>query len=386
MPKSSMAIDAGSRPPDAHTLCAKMAHTPTIPCGQGTVAVMTEVIRVDPVRPNQDDIARAAACLRAGGLVAFPTETVYGLGAHALDRAAVRRLFDAKGRPPNDPLIVHVSTMEQAVALTVDAPDVARALASRFWPGPLTLVLRRAAVVPSEVTAGLDTVAIRVPAHPVARALIEAAALPVAAPSANVFSRPSPTRGSHVIDDLGGRIDMVLDAGPTGIGVESTVIDLTTDSPIVLRPGVVALEELRTIIPAITVRAPGIAATGPLASPGLLSQHYAPRTPMTLYEGGPWARKALLDGIHAALAAGRRVGVMATDEEADALRDEPVVLARLGPAGDVDRIALRLYAALRELDAAQLDLILAHDFVRDTGLWRAVRDRLRRASSRVIRT
>jgi len=181
---------------------------------------MTDVIRVDPVTPDPAALARAAECLRRGGLVAFPTETVYGLGVHALDRGAVQRLFEAKGRPANDPLIVHVDAVESIQALVATVPDAARQLAARFWPGPLTIVLPRSSRVPDEVTAGLNTVAIRVPAHPVARALLSAAGIPVAAPSANLFSRPSPTRASHVLDDLAGRIDLVVDGGATHVGAK----------------------------------------------------------------------------------------------------------------------------------------------------------------------
>src|SRR6185436_129592 len=170
---------------------------------------------------------------------------VYGLGAHALDSAAVRRLFAAKGRPANDPLIVHVDDIDRMQALVRDVPDAARQLAARFWPGPLTLVLRRSEQVPDDVTAGLNTVAVRVPAHPVARALLIAAGVPVAAPSANLFSRPSPTRASHVMDDLAGRIDFVVDGGATQVGVESTVLDLSGAVPTILRPGAISLDMLR---------------------------------------------------------------------------------------------------------------------------------------------
>src|SRR6185369_9139359 len=205
-------------------------------------ATRTVLLPADPA-----SIRRAADLLRQGGLVAFPTETVYGLGVHALDRDAVRRLFVAKGRPASDPLIVHVTSLE-AARLLASIPDHARELAVAFWPGPLTLVMPRSTVVPDEVTAGLDTVAIRVPAHPVARALIEEAGIPIAAPSANLFSRPSPTRAAHVLDDLDGRIDLVLDGGATTVGVESTVLDLSAARPTVLRPGVVTVEMLRRVI------------------------------------------------------------------------------------------------------------------------------------------
>lgn len=347
---------------------------------------MTEVVRVDPARPNQADIARAADCLRRGGLVAFPTETVYGLGVHALDAAAVRRLFEAKGRPAHDPLIVHVPAFELVAPLVVALPAHAARLAARFWPGPLTLVMRRAASVPLEVTAGLETVAVRVPAHPVARALLLAASLPVAAPSANLFSRPSPTRAAHVLDDLDGRIDMVVDGGPTQVGVESTVLDLTVDPPAVLRPGAISVEQLRTVVPTIRIGVARGATDGsePAASPGLLSKHYAPRASMTIYQGAPAAvRQALLAAAREAIAAGRRVGVLATTEDASMLSGVPVVIAELGDEHDVDAIAAGLYAALRTLDAAQVDVILAHDMVRNDGLWRAVRDRLHRAAAHV---
>src|SRR5262245_11281503 len=184
--------------------------------------MITEVIRVDAESPEPAAIEAAGKRLRDGELVAFPTETVYGLGVHALDPAAVRRLFDAKGRPSNDPLIVHVDSVDRITDLVQQIPEIALELAARFWPGPLTLVLPKSPLVPADVTAGLNTVAIRVPSHPVARALLTAAAIPVAAPSANLFSRPSPTRASHVLEDLDGRIDLVVDGGPTEVGVEST--------------------------------------------------------------------------------------------------------------------------------------------------------------------
>ena len=348
--------------------------------------VMTEVVQVDPERPSREDIARAAECLRRGGLVAFPTETVYGLGVNALDRAALRRLFEAKGRPTNDPLIVHVSAFDRVAPLVVDLPGHAAPLAARFWPGPLTLVMRRAPAVPLEVTAGLETVAVRVPAHPVARALLRAASLPVAAPSANLFSRPSPTRASHVLDDLSGRIDMVVDGGPTQVGVESTVLDLTVDPPAVLRPGGISVEMLRTVVPSVRLAAVGVGPDGakPAASPGLLLLHYAPRAPVTLYQGEPTAvRRAWIVAAHEAEAAGLRVGVLATTEDAPLLTGVPAVIAELGSEHDVAAIAARLYTALRDLDAAQVDMILARDVSRDDGLWRAVRDRLHRAAKRV---
>jgi L-threonylcarbamoyladenylate synthase len=347
---------------------------------------VTDVLIVNPLAPERDLIARAAACLRRGGLVAFPTETVYGLGAHAQDVDAVRRLFAAKGRPPDDPLIVHVASVAAIAPLVRAVPEVVERLAARFWPGPLTLVLRRSTAVPDEVTAGLDTVAIRVPAHPIARALIEAAALPVAAPSANLFSRPSPTRAAHVLQDLDGRIDMVIDGGATTVGVESTVLDLSQDVPTVLRPGAVSLEMLRPLLPDVRRRPRDAAGDGgPQRSPGLLSRHYSPRAPLTLYEGTPEAviARMQLDATREA-AGGRRVGALLADEDAASFTHAQVM--RVGPSGDPAAVAARLYAALRDLDAGGVDVILARGFEPEGGLTDAIADRLRRAAAgRIVR-
>jgi len=328
---------------------------------------VTTVLRLTPDRPEPGQIAEAAECLRRGGLVAFPTETVYGLGVAALDAAAVRRLFAAKGRPADDPLIVHVASLDGVAPLVSERPPVVDALAARFWPGPLTLVLRRSRLVPDEVTAGLDTVAVRVPAHPVARALLAAAGIPVAAPSANLFSRPSPTQAGHVLEDLDGRIDLVLDGGRTQVGVESTVLDLSGDVPEVLRPGAVTLEMLRVLLPDVRLRA-DTAEPGPQRSPGLLSKHYSPRAPLTLYEGPPdRVIERMRADADASQAAGRRVGVLLPDD-------------------DAAEMAARLYAALRGFDAAGVDEILAALPASTGGLSQAVADRLRRAAAgRIVR-
>jgi L-threonylcarbamoyladenylate synthase len=349
---------------------------------------MTVVVRVDAARPDDASIRMAADCLRDGGLVAFPTETVYGLGVHALDAAAVRRLFAAKGRPANDPLIVHVTSLSALPAIVSRVPPSVSPLGARFWPGPLTIVLPRGDGVPTEVTAGRDTVAVRVPAHPVARAILAAAAVPVAAPSANLFSRPSPTRAEHVVADLGGRIDLVIDAGPTTVGVESTVLDLTGSVARVLRPGAVTIEMLREVLPDVEDRAPDSPAldeTAAMASPGLLSRHYAPRTPLVLYARGEWTLPTLARDTGAALADGRAVGLLLTEEDRIALGalGAPLPDGRvwtLGEAADLAGIASRLYAALRELDAAGLDLILAAELPATGGLGFAIADRLRRAA------
>jgi L-threonylcarbamoyladenylate synthase len=350
--------------------------------------VTTEILSVNPQSPEPAAIARAARCLREGGLVAFPTETVYGLGVHALDRSAVVRLFEAKGRPANDPLIVHVAALTDAVPLVLELPAHADRLARAFWPGPLTLVMRRGPAVPREVTAGLDTVAIRVPAHPVAHALILASKVPVAAPSANLFSRPSPTRAEHVLQDLDGRIDMVVDGGATDVGVESTVVDLTADPPVVLRAGAVSLESVRAVVPEVTVAMRSTEAEGnaPMPSPGLLSRHYSPRAPMVLYRGfHSDVREAVRAAASAAAAAGQRAGVLATDDDVSAFEGLDVTVAGIGDGCRAEDVASRLYAALRELDIAGVDLVLARDFEQEDGLWRAVRDRLQRAAGSIVR-
>jgi L-threonylcarbamoyladenylate synthase len=243
--------------------------------------MQTRVLRVDAGAPDALALTEAAAVLRRGGLVAFPTETVYGLGANALDAAAVARIFTAKGRPAKNPLIVHVATVEQARELTADWPDAAGRLAALFWPGPLTLVLPRNSRVPDIVTAGGPTVALRIPGHPVALALLRAANLPLAAPSANRSAYLSPTRPEHVLRGLGGRIDLLLDAGPTSGGVESTVLDLSTSPPRLLRPGLIAPTPIEAVVGPIERVTPlAVSHPAPLPSPGMLPRHYAPNVPL----------------------------------------------------------------------------------------------------------
>jgi L-threonylcarbamoyladenylate synthase len=339
--------------------------------------------------PDPDTIAEAAHCLRAGGLVAFPTETVYGLGANACDAEAVAGIFRAKGRPAHNPLIVHLADAAALDTVALDIPPAARRLAEQFWPGPLTLVLRRAAAVAPNVSGGRDTVAVRVPAHPVALALIAAAGVPVAAPSANRFGRPSATTAAHVLADLNGRIDLVLDAGPTPIGVESTVLDLTAAEPALLRPGGVTLEALRAILGDVTTAAallpPDDAEAAP-ASPGMLSRHYSPEAPLLLYDGPFDAVTAALRAeALAQAAAGRRIGLLVPDEDRLLFADLPAVIVTPGPRADPAQIARGLFAALRALDAHGVDVILARQFPAK-GLGLALADRLLRAASgRVIR-
>jgi L-threonylcarbamoyladenylate synthase len=336
--------------------------------------------RVDPVLPDPEIVARAAALLRAGGLVAFPTETVYGLGANAFDQEAVRRLFAAKGRPVDNPLIVHVAAKNELADLVREVPAVAKDLVGVFWPGPLTLVLPRSRAVPPVVTAGLDKVAVRMPAHPVALALIRAAGVPVAAPSANYSGRPSPTMAAHVLEDLDGRIEAVLDGGPAPVGVESTVLDLTVTPPVILRPGGITAEQLSAVLDGIAHHPEQT--PGRPQAPGMKYRHYAPRTPLWLVDAPPEAAAARLGALAAeARAAGKSVVILTRRDHRDRFPEDRVVVC--GESTDPAGVAAGLYTALRECDLLGADLILAEGLP-PTGLGRAVMNRLRKAATKTF--
>ena len=249
----------------------------------------TRLITIDKEEPEPDRIEEAAAVIRSGGLVAFPTETVYGLGGSALDPEASRKIYAAKCRPSDNPLIAHIAGFDALPELAAEIPETARILMRLYWPGPMTLVFKKTDAVPYEITGGLDTVAVRMPSHPVARALIQAAGVPVAAPSANASGRPSPTRAEHVAEDMDGRIDMILDGGEVGIGLESTIIDVSGSQPSLLRPGFISEEMLAQVLENLTV---DDASMGPVGSdmhpkaPGMKYRHYAPRAQMTIVRGG----------------------------------------------------------------------------------------------------
>ena len=358
------------------------------------MASTTRVITVDPDHPNRADVREAAVVLRAGGLVAFPTETVYGLGANALDRNAVAGIFIAKGRPSTDPLIVHVSSVGDMTRVARDVPSIAYDVAAAFWPGPLTLILRKATAVPSEVTAGLDTVGVRMPSHPVARALIELAAVPVAAPSANQFSRPSPTRAEHVLADLANRIDVVVDGGPTPIGLESTIVDLTVSPAIVRRPGGITIEQLAKVLPDASVVTTLLAVDQVQHAPGQLMRHYAPSARLTAYIGDTAAiAERVASEIRSSVAAGLRVGVVAPEEDLRALAPRlaaigstgRVTTRRCGSRIDHATIARDLFDALRAVDDEGVDVIFA-SAPDAPGIGVAIIDRLTRAAEgRVVR-
>jgi len=346
-----------------------------------SAALPTLRIKVDPAAPAAEEIARAAETIRAGGLVAFPTETVYGLGANALDATAVERIFTAKGRPAHDPLIVHVASVDWLPQVAAEIPPLAQTLAERFWPGPLTLVLPRTTAVPNGVTAGGETVAVRAPSHPVAQALLRASMVPIAAPSANRFGHTSPTTARHVLDDLEGRIEVILDGGATSIGVESTVLDLTVSPPVVLRHGGVPIEALRETIGAVAGRT-GRKDEQVLASPGMLDRHYAPRTPLVLYRGNE--ALATLAAIGAQLTRdGIRVCVLAPEEDRPLLESSGLSTISLGAESDLGEVARNLYRALRDADASGADLLLAREPL-GGGIGAAIRDRLVRAAETIV--
>ncbi len=332
--------------------------------------VETRVLPVDPHHPSRTALTLAAALLRSGWPVAFPTETVYGLGADALNPVAVRAIFRAKGRPADDPLIVHVADPDHVQALAQEIPPLARRLIERFWPGPLTLVLRRSPDVPPEVSGGLRTIAVRMPAHPVALALIRDAGMPLAAPSANLSGRPSPTTAARVLQDLNTRIPLILDAGPTAIGSESTVLDLAGPAPVLLRPGGITLEALEPIV-GRTLPSPG--ATRAKRSPGTRYRHYRPRAPVTITpQGDP-----LENLVDAYRAQGLSVGVICR-RAASPLERAGVRLQRLPES--IAEYAHGLFPAMRALDEAGVDVILVES-VEERGLGVAVMDRLRRAAT-----
>ncbi len=341
------------------------------------------VVLVDPDHPESAIIERAAAIVRRGGLVAFPTETVYGLGANALDETAVRSIFMAKRRALDDPLIVHLASADDLSSIVTEVPPIAQALAARFWPGPLTLVLPKRPNVPDVATAGLPTVAVRVPSHPVARALILAAGVPIAAPSANLFTRASATTAAHVVEDLGDRVDLILDGGPAPHGIESTVVAVTDTEARLLRPGATTPEALADALADLNPPVPLLlGAIGRTASPGLMAKHYSPRASLFLLTGAPdQARPALRHAIERAVDEGRRVGVLLVDEDWPLLDGlaERVQVFRLGSEADLAQVAGQLFAAMRALDAAGCTAIYARS-LGTSGFGLAILDRLTRAS------
>ncbi|MCZ7359437.1 MAG: L-threonylcarbamoyladenylate synthase [Candidatus Methanoperedens sp.] len=320
---------------------------------------------------------KAAEIIRAGGTVAFPTETVYGLGADALNSDAVAKIFKAKNRPADNPLIVHVSCIEMLNMVAREVPPAAEDLMTSFWPGPLTIVLKRRSIVPDIVTCGLDTVAVRMPAHDTALALIKEAGVPIAAPSANLSGRPSPTRAEHVINDMEGRIDAVIQGEESRIGIESTVIDLTVKPPALLRPGGLGLEDIIEVIGEAEVSG------DPLRSPGMRYTHYSPKTRLVLVEG---RRECVLSGINRLLQKyreqGLKAGVLASKESAPYIECNAKYV--LGSVNDLEEVASRLFLGLRFLDEADLDIGIAEGVFPEIREGRAIMNRLRKAAEETL--
>ena len=331
------------------------------------------IVVVDPRAPDASVLARAAELLAQGRLVAFPTETVYGLGAHALDAAAVQRIYAAKGRPAFNPLIVHVADAEGARTVTREWPETAEKLANAFWPGPLTLVLPKQPRVPAEVSAGLDSVAVRVPAHPVALALLRAAGVPIAAPSANRSTGVSPTSARHVEKGLGDRVDLIIDGGETDVGIESTVVDLTQTPPVILRPGVITREALERVIGAeVRFASRAVPDDEARPSPGMMEKHYAPNARVVLVDARDQARAG--EYARHARERGERIGLIDFGALTTEVVDEHITMPR-----DAASYARGLYAALHTLDDAGCTLIIVERVPLESS-WDGVRDRLSRAA------
>ena len=327
--------------------------------------MQTLIVNADENNINADDMLRAGRIIKDGGLVAFPTETVYGLGGDALNPEASQKIYAAKGRPSDNPLIVHIYRMEDLYKVAGDVSGEALKLAQKFWPGPLTMIFKKKRTVPMETTGGLDTVAVRMPSNKIAASFIEASGGFIAAPSANLSGRPSPTEASHVIGDMSGRIDMIIDGGQSVIGLESTIVDMTEPVPMVLRPGYITGEMIRETIGNVSYDP---AVFGEVSegirpkAPGMKYRHYAPRGELTIVKGD---RDAVIgymkDALDRGLKKGLKVGIIATEETKDNYRDA-TLLMNMGARDDEEEIARHLYSVLRRCDDEDIDLIYSEDF------------------------
>lgn len=338
----------------------------------------TKIIKIDKNNIDKGLIKEAAKYIQEGKLVAFPTETVYGLGANGLYAEAVKKIFLAKGRPQDNPLILHIASIEQIHPLVKEIPSHFYKCMERFWPGPLTMIFKRSKLVPDIITAGLDTVAIRMPRHPIALGLIKSSNTPIAAPSANLSGAPSPTIAKHVIDDQNGRIDMIIDGGSTGVGLESTVLDLTGDIPMILRPGGITMEDLKEIIPDVEQDIGTLKEGATPKSPGQKYRHYAPKAEMYLYTGNiDNIVVKIKENTKKLLAEGKKIGIMAT-EETKANYNEGFVLI-VGSRNNRETIASNLFNALRYFDDEGVDVILAEG-VESDHIGMAIMNRMTKAA------
>jgi len=329
---------------------------------------------MNPIIANDAAILQAVDLLKAGALVAFPTETVYGLGADASNPDAVRLIFAAKGRPVNHPLIVHIASIASLDAWALSVPDTARQLAAHFWPGPLAIILKKRPEVPLEVTGGQDTVGLRMPDHPVALQLLQAFGGGVAAPSANRFCRISPTLASHVQEELGDAVDMILDGGACQVGVESTIIDLSGDQPILLRPGYITREQIETVLQCQLIVAADAqqADVSEIRAPGMMAIHYAPMTPALLCSAAN-----LSASVADLIKQGKKLGLLTS--QTDWVNNSALTAVIVMPI-EADAYAQNLYSSLRDLDRLNLDMILVEQ-PPQAEKWRAINDRLAKATS-----
>ncbi len=349
--------------------------------------VKTRVIKVNPINPDEKSIAEAANVIRDGGLVVFPTETVYGLGANAYDSRAVIKIFKVKERPMDNPLIVHICKLSELEDAASEIPREAYIIAKKLWPGPVTVIVWKSNRIPHEVTAGLPTVAIRMPAHPVALKLIELSGVLIAAPSANLAGRPSPTTPEHVIKDMYGRVDIILDAGETLFGVESTIIDVTRKPPVLLRPGPIPVEDLERIL-GIKIKIPafarGVMEAEKALSPGVKYRHYAPDTPMVLVEAEDYSdfEKYALKVIEIAKRhslKGLKTCILASTETRNYYIKAGFRVLSLGSRRNLYEVAKNLFKTLRKLDELRVDIAICEGF-EEKGLGLTIMNRLRKAS------
>lgn len=339
--------------------------------------IKTRIINAD----DEDGFNKAAAAIKNGKLVAFPTETVYGLGANAFDSRAVERIFEAKGRPNDNPLIVHISNIDYLNNLVIEIPSNAKKLIENFWPGPLTLVLKKSGMVPDIITAGLDTVAVRMPDNPVALKLIETSGVPVAAPSANLSGKPSPTSAMHVAKDLAGKIEYIIDGGICSVGVESTVLDVTGHIPIILRPGGITYEMIEEVLGKVDVDRPSKNMEKP-RSPGMKYRHYSPEADIILVEGEKSKVVAEINKlVSSAQEKKLKVGVLSSEENCRLYKADVVLSA--GSVNMPEKIASNLYDCLRKFDDLKVDIIYSETFD-ENGIGSAIMNRLKKASAEKI--
>ncbi len=348
----------------------------------------TKILRIDEKHITGESAGEvfklAGDIIKAGGLVAFPTETVYGLGGDALNPDASRAIYEAKGRPSDNPLIVHIADFEKIYEISDEVPDIAKKLSDRFWPGPLTIIVKKNDRVPLATTGGLDTVAVRLPSDAVAREFIKNAGGFIAAPSANTSGRPSPTTANHVAEDLSGRIDMIIDGGAACIGLESTIVDLSEDIPVVLRPGYVTIEMLREVCPDVEMdKGLAIDAAQAPKAPGMKYRHYAPKADMTLVNGQsmPEITAKIKTLAENGISQGYRVGIIATEETKDRFDLGEVLV--MGTLGDENTLAAGLYDVLRRFDEIDVDIIYAPCFSK-SGIGEALYNRMLKAAGRKV--